>query len=126
MGGYPVNLSSIGAIQQICELFSWSLVGKHQKTRFFDVFGQNYIFFPLKWSFFCWSTFCSQICGYPVSLSSIGAIQQICETITWGLVGKHQKTRFFDVFGQNYIFFPLKWSFFLLEHLLQPNMWLPC
>ncbi len=64
--------------------------------------------------------------GYPVSLGSIEAIQQICETITWSLVGKHQKTRFFEVFGAELIFFPLKWSFLLLEHLLQPNGWLLC
>ncbi len=65
--------------------------------------------------------------GYPVSLSSIGAIQQICQTITWSLVGKHQKTRFFDVFWpKTKFFFPLKWSILLLAHLSQPNGWLPC
>ncbi len=48
MGGYPVSLGSIGAIQQICETITWSLVGKHQKTRFFEVFWRKTNFFPIK------------------------------------------------------------------------------
>ncbi len=127
MGGYPVSLSSIGAIQQICGTFAWSLVGKHQKPVFSTFFGPKLIFFPIKVViFFCWSTFYNQICGYPVSLSSIGAVQQICETITWILVGKHQKTRFSTFFDPKLNFFPLKWSILLLAHLLQSNGWLPC
>ena len=109
MGGHSVSLGSIGAIQQICETITWSLVGKHRKTRFFDVFWPKTKFFSHKGGqFYCWRTFYSQMGGYPVILSSIGALQQICETITWSLVGKHQKTRFFDVFWRRTKLFSIK------------------
>ena len=38
MGGYPVSLSSVEAIQQNCEAFSWSFFGKCQKKTFFRCF----------------------------------------------------------------------------------------
>ena len=65
--------------------------------------------------------------GYPVSLSSIGAVPQNCEAFFRSPVGTLQKTRFFfEVFlDQNVIIFPPKWSIFLLAHLLQSNRRLP-
>ena len=64
--------------------------------------------------------------GYPVSLSSIGAVPQNCEAFFRSPVGTLQKTRFFRSFlAQNVIIFPSKWSIFLLAHLLQSNRRLP-
>ncbi len=110
MGGYPVSLSSIGAIQQICETFFWSLLGKHQKTRFFDVFWPKTNFFPDKVvNFIVGAPFTIKWYGYPVSLSSIGAIQQICETFFRSLLGKHVKKPVFSTFfGPKLNFFPIK------------------
>ena len=49
MGGYPVSLSSIGAVPQNCEAFFRSPVGTLQKTRFFSkFFGSKRNYFLIK------------------------------------------------------------------------------
>ena len=86
-------------------------------------FGPKLIFCSY-FQFYCWHTFYNQMGGYPVSLSSIGAKQQICGTFSWSLFGKHQKTHFFDVFWPKT--FLIKVGILLLEHLLQSNWRRPC
>ena len=64
--------------------------------------------------------------SYPVSLSIIGSLQQVCEAFFWGFIGKPQKTRFFDVSWPKTEFSANESWLFLLAHLLQSNGQLSC
>ena len=61
--------------------------------------------------------------GYPESLSSIGAIQQICEALSENPIKPVFPTFFL---AQNVFFFPLKLPFLLLTDLLQSIGQLSC
>ena len=85
-----------------------------KKTPFFRRFlAQKLIFLNQKCIFYYLHTFCISKGGYPVNLSSIGAIQQICEAFSCSNIGKPRKTRFFSTFfGPEPNFFPNKVVYF--------------
>ena len=116
IGGYPVSLSSIGALQQICEAFSSSNVAKTHKTSFCDVFlAQNLFLFDLEWSILLFCTFYNTIAVYSVSLSSIGAIQRVCEAFSSSIVAKTPKNMFLRrCLAQNLLFFKQSGLFYYL------------
>ena len=71
--------------------------------------------------------FCNQIGGYPVSLSSIGAKQLVCEAFSSSIVAKTPKKHVFaTLFGPKLTFFQAKWSLLLFGHLLSLSGPLPC
>ena len=128
MGSYPVNLSIIGLLQQSCEAFFWSFIGKPPKNPFFRHFlAQNVIF-----------------CGPELPFLLLAHLlqpdeQRFCRfehhRITTEILRRvflefHRKTLkkpFFRHFlAQNVIFGGPELAFLLLAHLFQPNGQLSC
>ena len=121
---------ALGVFVAIVSAFQHSTIPRSENSSFLTLRKSSQQKFMLGWEYqfvTYFLVFPVHMGDYPVSLSSIGAIQKICETFFWSLVGKHQKTRFFNVFWPktNFLFL-LKWSILLLAHLLQSNGRLPC
>ena len=128
IGGYPVSLSSIGALQQICEAFSSSNVAKTHKTSFCDVFlAQNLFLFDLEWSILLFVHLLQYnsrlFCKFELNRSNTAGLRSVFLKYCRKNPKKHV---FATLFGPKLTFFQAKWSILLFAHLLQSNRRLPC
>ena len=128
MGGYPVSLSSIGAIQQVCEAFSLSNVAKTPKITFLRrCLAQNLLFFHSKWSLLIFGHILQSNGRLPCKFELNRSITANLRGVFLKRCRKTPKNPFCRSFlTQNLNFVYLKLSFLLIGHLFQFHRRLPC
>ena len=128
MGSYPVSLSIIGSLQQNCEAFFWSFIGKHPKKPVFSTFlAQNVIFCGPKFPFLLLAHLLQPNGQLSYKFEHHRTTTAKLRSVFLEFHRKSPKNPFFRRFlAQNVIFCGPKFPFLLLAHLVQPNGQLSC